>query len=152
MGEQDRFSFTFCAARVGRPVARLLLLRPDLHLFFASREEFDKKSRWFLITSPNTRSLTLARLIWVVDTSLCQKMKCLVSWPCENNMALEAVERSEDRRLLAHDHPNRCSYRNSHRVGSRGPMVVLQHFLHTGPCCCCHRCNWCSCLCLEGRN
>merc|ERR1711962_1118546 len=69
MGEQVRFSFTFCAARVGRPVARLLLLRPDLHLFFASREEFDKKSRWFLITSPNTRSLTLARLIWVVDTS-----------------------------------------------------------------------------------
>jgi len=27
---------------VGRPVARLLLLRPDLHLFFVSREEFDK--------------------------------------------------------------------------------------------------------------
>ena len=33
-----------------------------------------------------------------------------------------------------------------------GAMVFVQYLLHPGPRCCCHRCRWCPCLRLEGRN
>lgn len=31
-----------------------------------------------------------------------------------------------------------------------GPVELLQHILHTRPCCCRHSQNWCGCVCLEG--
>ena len=44
----------------------------------------------------------------------------------------EAVEGSEDRRMSAHDHPNRRAHRDPCRARSRGAVVVVQHLLHSG--------------------
>ncbi|CAA9290622.1 MAG: Adenosylhomocysteinase, partial [uncultured Friedmanniella sp.] len=46
---------------------------------------------------------------------------------------VEAAGRRPDRRLAAHDHPDRGADRDPGRPGGRGALGQLQHLLHPGP-------------------
>ena len=47
--------------------------------------------------------------------------------------ATKPLEGRADRRLPAHDHPDRRADRDAGRARRRGALVELQHFLHAGP-------------------